>query len=94
MHSKIFIPEEDRNTVEKLIADEIYPPRLKLNLKTILRETHDAYHKILAKIKEKSDAGEGPENFMPQLPGIEKPKALVLDEEECKQIMKKITFER
>ena len=93
MHSTIFISPDDQNSVEKLIAKEIYPPRFKINLKDILKEAYDAYNKILALIKQKSEAGEGPENFMPTLPGMEKPKALNFDEEECKQIMKKITYE-
>jgi hypothetical protein len=93
MHSSIFIPDSDQNTVEKLIAHEIYPPRFKLNLITVLEETHESYNKILLKIKDKVDKGEGPDTFLPNLPGIEKPKELVFDEDECKQIMKKITYE-
>jgi hypothetical protein len=93
MHSKIFIPQEDRNNVEKLIAEEIYPPRFKLNLKEILKETHDAYITILEKIKQKSEKGEGPETLLPNFLGMQKPKALTFDDEECKQIMKKLTYE-
>ena len=94
MHTKIFIPEKDMNTVEKLISEEIYPPRFKLYLKELLVETKNAYDRILEKMKKKSEEGEGPENVFPQLPGIEKPKALEFNEEECKQIMKKVAFER
>ena len=53
MHTKIFIPEKDMNTVEKLISEEIYPPRLKLNLKQLLEETKEAYDRILEKMKQK-----------------------------------------
>ena len=88
LHSTIFIPKEHQNSVEKLIASETYPPRFRLYLKTLLKEIHSAYTQILEKLKKKVDAGEGPSDIIPVLPGVEQPKTLQFGEEECKQIMK------
>ncbi|CAI2371506.1 unnamed protein product [Moneuplotes crassus] len=93
MHSTIFIDEKDQNAVEKLIAEEIYPPRFKLGLKSLLEEIHYSYKMILSRLQAKVEAGEGPESVIPMLPGMEKPKEITFSEEECKQIMKKISYE-